>query len=470
MLFNETIRTGNLPRDWKLANVSPIYKKGPKNRAENYRPISLTSITCKLLESFIRDEILNHLKEHALLSSKQHGFISGRSTTTQLLNYLDKCAEIIANGFIVDCIYLDFQKAFDTVPHRRLLGKLEAYGIDGPILNWIKEYLSGRTQVVVVNGERSNVAPVISGIPQGTVLGPLLFVVYINDLLDNITSDGFLYADDAKILRQITSRGDAEQLQSDIKTLEEWSRIWMLHFHPVKCHVLTMGKFENIMHTHRYEICGQEMEHVFEEKDLGVTFDSEISFDDHITCQVNKANSLAGLIRRTFSYLDCKSFKKLYCARVRPYLEYGQSVWSPHLKRHTDQIEKVQMRATKLVDGLQKLEYSERLKKLDLPTLAHRRQRGDIIEVYKHVHSYDPDIISPSFQRRLRPSRKHNFQLHDRSAKDGIRGVQSNSFYFRVPSLWNNLPNHVVEATNLNIFKSRLDDFLATDPSKFEYG
>ena len=248
---------------------------------------------------------------------------------------------------------------------------MEAYEISGAILEWVKDYLIGRTQTVLVNGERSDTAPVISGIPQGTCLGPLLFVIYINDLLDDIESDGFLFADDTKIFRKITSAGDSVTLQADIDRLENWSKKWLLRFHPDKCHVLSLGKIENTVHTHRYSICGREMEHVGEEKDLGVVIDSELSFDEHISAKVNKANAMVGLIRRAFSYLDPKMFLKLYTAFVRPHLEYAVAVWSPHLVKHIDLVEKVQMRATKLIDGFGKLTYQERLEKLKLSTFWH---------------------------------------------------------------------------------------------------
>ena len=172
-IFNETLRRGKIPQDWKRANMSPIFKKGSHNLPENYRPISLTSIVRKMMETLIRDRLMEHLKTEKLLSPKQHGFISGRSTVTQLLNYLERCIQNTVDGHVVDAIYLDFAKAFDTVPHRRLLGKMEAYGISGMVLEWVKDYLNGRTQTVLVNGERSFTAPVISGIPQGTCLGPL---------------------------------------------------------------------------------------------------------------------------------------------------------------------------------------------------------------------------------------------------------------------------------------------------------
>lgn len=467
LLLNRTMEKGEIPNDWRKANVSPIYKKGSRNLASNYRPISLTSIVCKLMETFVKKEILLHLVNHNLLSIKQHGFISGRSTTTQLLEYLDKCVETIVNGGVVDSIYMDFAKAFDTVPHRRLIAKLQSYGIRGNILHWISSFLSQRTQVVVVNGEESTLGHVLSGIPQGSVLGPILFVIYINDILERINSDGLLFADDTKIFKCILSREDALSLQTDINLLEQWSDTWLLKFNPDKCHVLTLGKFENIRYTHRYSIYGNELEHVFDEKDLGVRIDSGLNFEEHISEKIKKANSMMGLIRRTFSYLSCNLFKKLYVTFVRPHLEYAQVIWSPHFKKQINLIENVQKRATKYVDGLKYMDYPERLRKLKLPSLKYRRARGDMIEIFKHFHVYDKSAISKKFQPKERASRKHNFQLYDRTAKDGVRGIQSNSFYYRSVHTWNNLPSKVVTTKNINTFKNMLDDHWQHEPWKF---
>ena len=325
------------------------------------------------MESFIRDHVMTYLMENKLLTAKQHGFISGRSTVTQLLKYLDDCANCVASGKVVDAIYMDFEKAFDTVPHRRLLEKLTAYGITGEVFNWIRDYLRERTQVVIVNGTKSDIGAVSSGVPQGSVLGPLLFVIYINDMLDTITSEGLLFADDTKVYRPICSKEDALRLQSDIDAMKAWTDVWLLRFNADKCHVLTLGKLENILHTHRYKIGNKELEHVFEEKDLGVYVDADLSFEEHIATKVKKANQIMRLIRRSFTYLDKESFTKLYTALVRPHLEYAQSVWSPHLKKYQDLMEKVQMRATKLVDHMGALDYSERLRALNLPTLAFRQ-------------------------------------------------------------------------------------------------
>jgi len=467
IVMNKTLENGSLPDDWKMAHVTPIYKKGARNIAANYRPVSLTSIICKLMETIVKSHIVSHLVEENLLSPKQYGFVSKRSTTTQLLSYLDKCSEIIATGKVVDSIYFDFAKAFDTVPHRRLLRKLDCYGIKGKVLQWIKEFLKDRRQLVKLNGVESIISPVISGIPQGSVLGPLLFVIYINDLPDEVLSDIYLFADDTKILKQVDSREDSLILQKDINSLERWSREWLLKFHPDKCHVLTLGKFGNIKHAHPYALGERELEHVFIEKDLGVVFDSELTFEEHISEKVTKANTIAGLIRRSFSYLSPRLFRQLFTAFVRPHLEYAQAVWSPKLRKYVNLIEKVQKRATRFIDGFKDLAYEERLRRLDLPTLEYRRTLCDMIEVYKHINFYDRRTIPDKLVLRTRPNRKHNLQILPNFANDGVRGIQSRSFYYRCVSTWNDLPRTVVNSPNVNIFKKRIDNAWKNHPLRY---
>ena len=457
IIMNKSLNDGILPEDWKNAHVSPIYKKGSKHIASNYRPISLTSIVCKMMETIVRNSTMNHLLEENLLSTKQYGFISRRSTTTQLLHYLDKCTESISKGKVIDAVYFDFSKAFDTVPHRRLLKKLNCYGIKGKVLKWIESFLADRSQVVKVNGCQSNITSVLSGIPQGSVLGPLLFVIYINDLPDCVSlSDIYLFADDTKLVKMIDSLEDSKMLQNDIDSLVQWSNKWLLKFHPNKCHVLTLGKFENIKHAHQYKIDDKILEHVECEKDLGVFIDSDLSFENHISEKVKVANNLVGLIRRSFFHLSTSLFKQLFTSFVRPHLEYAQAVWHPHLRKNINQIENVQRRATKLVKGISNLSYEDRLKKIGLPTLEQRRSQIDMIEVYKHLNFYDKSTIPERFKPRLRPSRQHNFQLQRNFPNDGVRGPQSTSFYFRTIKPWNELPRNIVNCKSIKHFKKYL--------------
>ena len=293
---------------------------------------------------------------------------------------------------------------------------------------------------------------------------------YINDLPECLTSEALLFADDTKLFRKITSIEDSQALQNDIDALVTWTQKWLLEFNIKKCHVLTLGKLEDVQHTHRYTLAGSELEHVFSEKDLGVTFGTNLQLEEHILEKIRKANAIVGLIRRSFSFLDCVLFKKLYTTFVRPHLEYAQSVWAPHLHKFIDMIEKVQIRATKMVDGLGSLEYSERLRKLDLPTLVYRRARGDMIEVFKHMHIYDPDSLPHHcLQLQQHASRKHDFQLVWRRPRDGVRGPQCNSFYHRIVTSWNDLPTNTVKATSIDGFKNALDDAWMEAPFKFDF-
>ena len=381
----------------------------------------------------------------------------------------------LARGDTVDTVYLDFSKAFDTVPHRRLIGKLEAYGIDGSLLSWISSFLMGRIQKVSVNGSLSSSKPVLSGIPQGSVLGHLLFVIYINDLPDKLCSSSLMFADDTKVFREICSENDLECHQRDLACLEKWSDTWMLKFHPEKCKILTVGKLENIQRAYPYRLMEVQLEHVFEEKDLGIIIDTDLTFDVHVSEKIKKANNMLGLIRRSLCCLNADILLPLYKAFVRHLLEYGAPVWSGRLKRSQIRaIEKIQMRATEMIEGMSYIDYGERLELLRLPTLSYRRARGEMIEVWKHYHVYDPNVISPTFQRAR--SRRKMYQIQRLRPGDGVRGAQSCSFYYLAPVAWNNLPVSVMESNTINTFKNRLDkhwdghslryDFLATTPNR----
>ena len=432
--------------------------------AANYRPISLTSIICKIMESFVKEAIISHLTDNNLISDKQFGFMNGRSTTSQLLNFVDKCADVMAGKGAIDTIYFDFAKAFDTVPFRRLKKKLNGYGINGQIGNWIDDFLTNRSQLVRVNGSRSDPVAVLSGIPQGSVLGPILFIIYINDLPDVVESTMYLFADDTKLMKEIKMMLDTIALQKDVSEMDAWSKTWLIKFNLEKCHILTFGKPKHIA---PYRLGNRVLDRVQLEKDLGVILDSNLSFESHMSTKISKANQIVGLIRRSFSFLDADLFRRLFIAFVRPHLEYAHPVWSPHLKKHISNLERVQRRATKMIDGFKNLEYQERLHRLNLPTLAFRRLRGDMIEVFKHIHCYDKSTLNNRFEIRQRPSRNHDHQLVLKFPKDGSRGVEHNSFYIRAIKSWNELPNDVPAATSLSSFKTRLDSAWTNHPLKF---
>ena len=468
-IFDTSIRTGQIPEDWKCAYITAIFKKGNRKVAGNYRPVSLTSIICKLMESIVREEIIEHMKRNKLFSKKQFGFISGRSTVLQLLQVLDKWTEILDMGGCVDTIYCDFMKAFDKVPHLRLLHKLEKYQITGQISRWIRSFLLGRKQRVIVNGEKSEWKDVTSGIPQGSVLGPILFVLYINDMPDvtSIGTDTYLFADDTKAFRGIYKQSDCAKLQTDIHALQEWSDKWLLRFHPEKCKAMRIGKSRVEKWDYSLKEGLPPMEYVDSEKDIGVVIDNKLSFNQHISEKINKANSIMGILRRTMEYMDCTTFKLLYTALVRPHLEYANQVWCPHLKKHIESIENVQRRASKQIPGLSHLSYEERLRKIKLPTLAYRRSRGDMIELYKILTGkYDEDVSNFLRTRDDSTTRGHQYKLFKTRARLDLRKY---SFTQRTVKIWNNLPSKVVSAPTIKQFESRLDKFWENQPRKYDY-
>ena len=276
-IFNISINTGTLPEDWRNANIAPIFKKGNRHLAENYRPVSLTSISCKLLEHIICKHLLTHFENHNILSSLNHGFRSGFSCETQLLVTVDDLMKSFDRGKQTDVVILDFSKAFDTVPHDKLLTKLSSFGINGSLLSWFEAFLTKRKMRVVCEGAYSKYAPVDSGVPQGTVLGPILFLCHINDLPDCVKSQVRLFADDCLLYRSINSESDCQILQDDLRSLEKWALDWGMKFNPRKCYVMSIsGHKRRKQVDFYYDLCNHILEKVQNNPYLGVQFSADL--------------------------------------------------------------------------------------------------------------------------------------------------------------------------------------------------
>jgi len=382
---------------------------------------------------------------------------------------MNKWTTTLDQGGEVDIVFCDFMKAFDKVPHRRMIDKLRYYGFLDPILGWIRNFLSDRTQSVTINNTKSTPRPVLSGIPQGSVLGPVLFVIYINTLPDVIKHSAlFLFADDTKVFKDVLTKEDSEALQQDLDAMWDWSGKSLLKFHPDKCKSMSLSKshtkeirtYSMGNGTHKLSVASSE-------KDIGVTVDSHLSFEEHIQAKVNKANSTMAVIRKTYSHLDEKSFLLLYKAIVRPHLEYANAVWAPHLKKHVDSIENVQRRATRQIVGLKDKTYEERLRHLKLPTLSYRRLRGDMIETFKILtNKYDEVVCTGLFELNKSSTRGHSLKIHKQHANSNVR-----KYFFtnRVVDAWNSLPNSVIDAPSIKSFESRLDKHWSNHPLKYCY-
>ena len=451
-IYRESLDTGILPEDWTIANVIPIYKKGSKDEPDNYRPVSLTSVPCKVLEAIIRDRIMEHLQDEALLTEAQYGFRPGRSCATQLAIATEDWTKAAERGDPTDILYLDLAKAFNTVSTRRLLHKIAAHGIRGKLLRWIEAFLVGRKQRVVVGESFSNWTPVESGVPQGSVLAPTLFILYMNDLPSALNCNIMIFADDSKLYQTVRHPEEALSLQANLDAAVRWADMWQLTFNAAKCKALHIGR-----HAPRqdYYLNGTLMQMVTDEKDLGVIVDSELKFRKQAAAAVNKASRVVAVIRRSFSLLDIATLPLLFKTLVRPHLEYGNIVWGPFNRSDQLLVERVQRRATKLVQEIRHLPYQDRLRFLKLPSLHYRRRRGDMIAVYQVLHG-KLDLNPETFFSRptARETRGHQWRLAKPQAATRVR---RNTFSVRVVNDWNRLPPSVVGADSVNQFKSRLD-------------
>jgi hypothetical protein len=458
IVFNKSLEAGQLPQIWKEATVTPLHKKGSKKTPGNYRPISLTSVVGKLLESLVRDQIVKHMTDNNLFTEDQHGFVPGRSCVTQLLVVLDTWTRWLDEGVPIDTAYLDFSKAFDSVPHERLLRKVEAHGIRGETLQWLRNFLSGRKQRVQVNGKMSDWNPVTSGIPQGSVLGPTLFVIFINDLPLAVSGHTKIFADDTKLYHQVNSVQGVTSMQEDLDSLINWSNIWQLKFNADKCKILHLGhKNTNHQYTMKSNNSQTDLKSTTVEKDLGVHVDDHLKFKKHTSTAVAKANQILGIIKRSFTCCDSDSVCRLYKTMVRPHLEYANAAWGPTSKGDSDSIESVQRRATRMIPEVKDLPYEDRLRTLNLPSMKYRRVRGDMIQTFKIIKGIDrinPDDMFLKCQSGT--TRGHSEKLMKSHCRTNLR---LKFFSNRVISDWNSLPESVIQCKSVLDFKIALDNF-----------
>ena len=321
-LFQTCASSGKIPDQWKTANVTSIFKKGSRKDALNYRPVSLTCIMCKIYEKLIRRHILSFITNK--VDPNQHGFVEGKSCLSNLLESVDCIIELLEQGAPVDIFYFDFCKAFDSVPHYRLLTKMRNMGISGKTLNIVEDFLSNRTFRTYVGGAFSKFRDVLSGVPQGSVLGPLLFVIFINDLPDSIYGISKLFADDLKV---IVDASDNKNSISILENLQNWQNLWLLKFNASKCKVMHVPYNNNPMRD--YVFNDVILESIKAEKDLGVLTSYDMTWTQQIKKCIRKANSMIAWVTRNLIVRDLNVMRNVYKTIVRPHLEYCAQLWSP---------------------------------------------------------------------------------------------------------------------------------------------
>ena len=480
-ILQQSFITSKLPQLWREANVTPIYKKGSRSDPLNYRPISLTSVACKVMEKLVKEIVLNHFISNELFTPHQHGFTRGKSCTTNLLETLDVLTNALDLGLEAIIIFLDFAKAFDVVPHEELLLKLESYGIVGNLLKWISAFLLDRRQRVAMGDSISDWMPVTSGVPQGSVLGPLLFLIFINDMPEVVRNLVKLFADDTKLLSVVESKTDKVLLQDDLDRLVDWSVTWRMHFNQRKCKVMRIAKKSAPTDLHLPFTMTDEssknthyLEETRSERDLGIQVKHNLKWDDQVKSAAAKANKALGTLQRTFKCWDLQMLKQLYVVYVRPHLEYAVQAWCPYNQLDINRLERVQFRATRLVHSLRQLDYEERLAVLGLPTMAERWKRADAIQMFK----FDTGLNKVSWLKPFRSNQQAMRIGPSGSTRqiDWLVGERcsikqrENFFCSRAVDTWNKLPASAKTAPTKNSFKRIYDDNTELDRRKQQAG
>jgi hypothetical protein len=430
-------------------------KKEIKIRQSNYRPVSLTSVPCKILESIIKDSLMKHLLSNNLLNASQHGFMPNRSCTTNLIEFMDTVTRIVDEGHPVDIVYLDFSKAFDTVPHERLMVKLAAKGVGGEVADWLRDWLIGRTQRVRVGNELSETQEVDSGVPQGTVMGPCLFDVYIDDLDDIVKLLELLskFADDSKGLKAIRNLLDKLLLQETLDKFCKWAADWGMSFNANKCKIMHVGHGNP---NYEYYMQGTKLQEVEEEKDVGVIIHN--SLKPAKQCQKAAKTGLNVLyqLRNNFHFRDRHIFLKLYKQYVRPHLEFATPAWSPWHTNDKQVLENVQKKFVNMVAGLAPGSYEEKCKELNLETLEARRKNQDLVQAYKMIRGNEKLNRTTLFRHVDGGRTRQDADKLNLKQSQARLEIRKNFFTQRIIKDWNEIPTDVKNVRSVAGFKAAL--------------
>ena len=463
IIWRKSLDTGQIPDTLKHQIIIPLYKKGNRALPENYRPVSLTSHLIKLFERVLRKNLIKHLEDNNLLSDNQHAFRSGRSCLSQQLQHMDNILATLEEGMNIDVVYLDFSKAFDKVDHKILMKKVYQYGIRGKLHAWLKSFISNRYQQVMCDGTLSRKEKVISGVPQGTVLGPLLFLIYINDLEAALKHSILrIFADDSKIVKEIVHRDDHQKLQEDLNISIQWSEENNMELNKTKFQLIQYGDDENLKEPYSGGINVTLIKEP-DIKDLGVYLSEDLSWETQTTEAVKKGRKYMGWILRSFTSRSARVIIPLYQTYVIPRVEYASILWSPHHINKITKLESIQRTVTSKIEGIQNLNYHQRLRNLKLYSMQRRRERFLAIYMFKIANGLVPNNLQLHFYRTRRQEIKcHQPKL--KAQRTHLCTVRQFFFTCTGPAIFNLIPSKVKESQSLDQFKHQLDRFLVSIP------
>ena len=466
-IFARSISTGIFPSEWKTARVSPIFKKGKKNDPNNYRPISIIPAVAKIFEKVIFEQLYNYFNINRLLTHCQSGFRSLHSTLTALLEATSNWSVNIDSGLLNGVIFIDLKKAFDTIDHDILLRKLLIYGVDQSSLKWFQSYLSGRSQKCNVNGCLSSSVPVAYGVPQGSNLGPLLFLVYINDLPNCLSAASpRMFADDTNISYAANTLSELENvINSELKNLKYWLEANKLSLNIAKTEFMIIGSRQR-MHAHSNEninidLDGNVIKQVDEAKSLGLIIDKNLSWSNHIDMKCKKISSAIGALKRIRHFISMQTAIEIYNAIIQPHFDYCSPVWDEFNATLREKMQKLQNRAARVIT---KSSYdassSILLEKLHWDNLSLRRKKHKSILMYKTINE-----LTPEYLQNLFSFRSTNYNLRNAEMKLNLPKPRTEylkrSFCYSGARLWNTLPHSARTANSLRHFKNEINRFLS---------
>lgn len=456
-LFNKSMSNGCVPDAWKRANVTPIHKKSDKQNKQNYRPISLLSCMGKVMERIIYDELYEYLETHCLLTWRNSGFKKQDSTVNQLLLLSHKIYTSLGDGSDILVVFLDVSKAFDRVYHQGLLLKLETLGINDNLLKWFISYLSGRTQRVVLDGQASSWRPINAGVPQGSILGPLLFLIFMNDIVDHINSDPFLYADDTSLLKEIKSNNDLTILNDDLQSLSNWAAQWRVNFNAQKTVGLFISKKHGRPDPPPLFLDGIKIQYVKAHCHLGLWLSENMSWEPHIQELTKRAASSVSMLKRMGHSFSRKTKLAIYTSYIRPKLEYATNVYSNNLSENqTERLEAIQRQALiHVASAYRHTNHSKLLIELGIEPLIVRRKYFALCHLHKIINHQTPLYLNnllPPMVHDVSRYRLRNSQ--DFSIPTTTKNYIKQSFFWNTLYDWNSLDHTLRHATTLNQFKN----------------